>query len=74
MAGLKVPLLVVHGDADEIIPVEEAYKARDANPDTVALEILPGADHMFSDRRQRRQVARHAADWFRRQAGQTNST
>ena len=74
VAGLKVPLLVVHGDADEIIPVEEAYKARDANPDTVALEILPGADHMFSDRRQRRQVARHAADWFRRQAGQTNST
>jgi putative redox protein len=74
VAELQVPLLVVHGDADEIIPVEEAYKARDANPDAVALEILPGADHMFSDRRQRRQVARDAADWFRRKADPKNST
>jgi pimeloyl-ACP methyl ester carboxylesterase len=68
LADLQVPLLVVHGDADEIIPVTEAHKARQVNPDTVQLEILPGADHMFSDRRQRRALARKAAEWFRRQA------
>ncbi len=69
VAGLQVPLMVVHGDADDIIPVEEAYKVKDANPDAVELEIMPGADHMFSDRQQRRKIARRAADWFRRQAG-----
>jgi putative redox protein len=72
LADLQVPMLVVHGDADEIIPVAEAHKARDANPDAVQLEILPGADHMFSDRRQRREFARKAAAWFRRQADQKN--
>ncbi|MGD8369688.1 MAG: alpha/beta fold hydrolase [Desulfobacterales bacterium] len=68
LAGLHVPLMVVHGDADEIIPVAEAHKARKANPEAVQLEILPGADHMFSDQRQRREMARKAADWFHRQA------
>jgi putative redox protein len=67
---LKIPLLVVHGDADEVIPVEEAHKAKDANPDAVTLEIVPGADHMFSDRSQREQVARQVAQWFGRQRNQ----
>ena len=69
LAEIGLPLLVVHGDADEIIPVEEAYKAKDANPEAVELEILPGADHMFSDRRQRREAAGRVAAWFDRQSG-----
>ena len=70
IGGLKIPLLVVHGDADEIIPVEEAYKARDANPDAVTLEIVQGADHMFSDRSQREKIAQQVAQWFSRQRKQ----
>jgi len=66
LADLKTPLLVVHGDADEIVPVQEAYKARDANPGIVEIDIVPGADHMFSDRKQRRQIARRVAEWFGR--------
>lgn len=58
------PLLVVHGDMDEIIPVEEAYKVRDLSSDRVDLEIVPNADHMFSREEDRRDISRMAVNWF----------
>jgi uncharacterized protein len=63
-ASLPAPLLVVHGDQDEIIPVQNAYEARSRNPD-VELFILPGADHMFGDPAHRRKIADRVARWFR---------
>jgi putative redox protein len=64
VAALPAPLMVVHGDQDEIIPVQNAYEAQSRNPD-VALMIVPGADHMFSDPAHRRQIADRVARWFR---------
>lgn len=66
---LTVPMLVVHGDRDEIIPVSEASLARTANPRMVELSIVAGAGHMFSRPDHQRQVARTVAGWFCRQAG-----
>jgi pimeloyl-ACP methyl ester carboxylesterase len=43
---LQIPMLVVHGDHDEIIPVSEAYLAKSINPDMVQLSIVPGGNHM----------------------------
>jgi pimeloyl-ACP methyl ester carboxylesterase len=39
-----MPVMVIWGDQDAIIPVEHAYAAREARPD-VRLEILPGVGH-----------------------------
>jgi putative redox protein len=61
------PLLVVHGDQDEIIPVQEAYKARDVGGDRLELEIVSGADHMFSRPADREKVSRRVVDWFKAQ-------
>ena len=66
---LTIPMLVVHGDQDEIIPVAEAHLARAANPDLVALSIVAGGDHMLARTDHQRQVARTVAGWFCRQAG-----
>ena len=66
---LTVPMLVVHGDRDDIIPVSEASLARVANPRMVELSVVAGADHMFSRPGHQRQVARTVTDWFCRQAG-----
>jgi pimeloyl-ACP methyl ester carboxylesterase len=65
VAALPAPLLVVHGDQDEIIPVQNAYEAESRNPD-VELFILPGADHMFGDSDHRRRIADRVARWFRK--------
>jgi pimeloyl-ACP methyl ester carboxylesterase len=67
--SLTIPMLVVHGDRDEIIPVAEAHLAKAANPRMVELAIVAGGDHMLAQPDHQRQVARMVTDWFCRQAG-----
>ncbi|MGD8698195.1 MAG: dienelactone hydrolase family protein [Gemmatimonadales bacterium] len=45
------PLLILHGDADSIVPVRFAYQLRDAvvaAGGEVELQVYPGADHAFN--------------------------
>jgi putative redox protein len=65
MESLPQPLLVVHGDLDEIIPVENAYKLHQYKRVNSQLAIIPGADHMFSQDEQRQEVAQRVARWFK---------
>jgi putative redox protein len=67
IANLKNPLLIVHGDHDEIIPVQEAYLAQKLNRENTTLAVFPGADHMFSHRNHRQQVSKLVVDWFKKQ-------
>ena len=61
------PLLMVHGDQDEIIPVREAYKAREMSNGGARVEVISGADHMFSREEDRQAVSQLVADWFKNQ-------
>jgi hypothetical protein len=46
VADLKIPLLLIHGDADSQIPVEHSRQIQaKANPTTTEFWIVPGADH-----------------------------
>ena len=65
IASLPQPLLVVHGDKDEIIPVENAYKLQQYKPTDTDLAIISGADHMFSQDEKRQEVAQRVAKWFK---------
>jgi len=66
LAALQIPLLVVHGQEDEIIAVENATQARRHKPDNTEVMIVPGADHMFSRTEHRDQVAAAVGQWFDR--------
>jgi pimeloyl-ACP methyl ester carboxylesterase len=44
--GAAVRALVLHGDADEVVPLNHAHYYRDAIPGAV-LEVLPGVGHGF---------------------------
>jgi len=68
IGSLKKPLLIIHGDKDEIIPVEEAVQAHKRNPAAITLAIIAGADHMFSREDHRLQVAERVVAWFGRQS------
>jgi putative redox protein len=63
VAALKKPLLVVHGEMDDIVPLAEAEHAGEINP-AVEVAVIPGADHMFSQEDHRHQVSRLVVDWF----------
>ena len=43
---IKCPVLIVHGDQDQLVPVENAQILKDRIPQA-ELYIVPGAGHMF---------------------------
>ena len=45
---IKSPTLIVHGDQDETVPLDQSLKAAEIIPDC-RLEIIKGADHVYSD-------------------------
>ena len=49
-AGICAPTLIVHGDQDESVPVEQSRKLAQMIPNC-RLEILKGADHRYSQER-----------------------
>ncbi len=63
--SLRTPLMVVHGDADEIIPVQDAYLAKTLNPEYTELVVIPGADHMFSAEMHRSRTSKLVVKWFK---------
>lgn len=67
VSRLKIPLLIVHGDRDEIIPVDEAYSAHEPNSEKTDMAIISGADHMFSNKNHRESVSRQIVTWFENQ-------
>jgi fermentation-respiration switch protein FrsA (DUF1100 family) len=42
---LRAPLLVLHGDRDDIVPLEHGQALFDAAPGPKRIEVLPGAGH-----------------------------
>ena len=48
-AAVRVPWLLVHGDADELVPLQDSLDARDAAGGRPDLVVLPGVDHRFTD-------------------------
>jgi fermentation-respiration switch protein FrsA (DUF1100 family) len=45
---IEVPWLIVHGDADDVVPVEEGQEIYANAYEPKELVILPGVDHVFS--------------------------
>ncbi len=45
---IEVPWLIVHGDADDVVPVEESREIYAAAYEPKELVEIPGADHVFS--------------------------
>lgn len=72
LASFDKPLMMIHGDQDEIIPVAEAHRAREASGGRVRLEIIAGADHMFSIEQHRSEASRLATQWFEEQSRDRN--
>ena len=46
---VKCPVLILHGDADPVVPIGEAYELHECLPGSKRLSILNGSDHRISD-------------------------
>jgi putative redox protein len=61
---IACPVLILHGDADEVVPVEEAYELHDCLGNSKRLRVLRGADHRLSDPQIMRDALSEALDWL----------
>jgi putative redox protein len=68
VASFMLPVLLVHGDQDEITPVDEAYRIQHYRVEGARLAVIPGADHMFTSDEHRRMVTEVVVRWFKEQA------
>ncbi len=46
--GISVPWLLVHGTADDVVPIEDSLEIFELAKEPKALVQIPGADHVFS--------------------------
>jgi pimeloyl-ACP methyl ester carboxylesterase len=56
-AQVRVPWLLVHGDADTVVPLQDSRDALAATPAPAELIVLEGCDHVFSDGADREMAA-----------------
>jgi uncharacterized protein len=64
IATLKRPLLVVHGTADETIPVFHARQIYAWASEPKRLELIEGADHMFKKEEHLNMLMEKVSGWF----------
>jgi alpha-beta hydrolase superfamily lysophospholipase len=58
--------LILHGEADELVPLSQARELYTAARTPKHLEVFPGGDHRFTNLRHRRQAIRMSLEWFQR--------
>ena len=62
--NIKCPVLILHGGADEIVPVKEAYELHECLSGAKRLTILNGTDHRLSDSALMQRAMEEARDWL----------
>ena len=63
---VKCPFLIIHGSADEDVPVADARRLYEKANEPKRLEIIRGGSHGFDDSVQLQRVAGLAFGWLRR--------
>ena len=63
------PVLIIHGEADEVVPVEEAHELNACLSGRKKLTIMKGADHRLSDPVKMQQALTEAVDWLTEHVG-----
>jgi dipeptidyl aminopeptidase/acylaminoacyl peptidase len=59
------PLLILHGSSDELVPPTHAHKLYETAREPKRLEIIKGADHVFSQREHLNKVIDLSLEWFK---------
>jgi len=65
---IRCPVLILHGDADEVVPVAEAHELHETLTSPKRLSIFPDTDHRFSNPLVMRQAMTEALDWLTKHA------
>jgi uncharacterized protein len=62
--NLRTPLLIFHGDADELVPVSQGQKLYEAAPDPKKMHVFAGCDHNDVVQRAGEDLAKMVCAWY----------
>ena len=62
--NINAPVLIVHGQQDELVPFHQIRQLEDALPGNKELVLLPEADHQFGRPEDFRQMTVRLANWM----------
>jgi uncharacterized protein len=62
--AVTLPTLIVHGDADECVPVAQSQRLQEFLGGKTSLVVLAGADHHFSQPAHFREMTDHIGQWI----------
>jgi pimeloyl-ACP methyl ester carboxylesterase len=62
--AVTLPTLIVHGDADECVPVAQSQQLQEFLGGKTSLVVLAGADHHFSQPAHFREMTDHIGRWI----------
>jgi len=62
--AMTLPTLIVHGDADEYVPVAQSLRLQEFLGGNTSLVVLTGADHHFSQPAHFRKMTEHIGRWI----------
>lgn len=60
---IKIPTLIIHGDADETVPVSQSQKLVKIIPDA-KLVLVKGADHRYTDKDKFEEMVKLISDYI----------
>ena len=63
-ASIRIPTLIVQGEKDELVPPHQSSRLMGVLQGRRQLEILPGADHMFSKGEDFKKMTGLLTDWM----------
>lgn len=63
---IRCPLLIIQGNNDEIVSVEDAHKLYSHANEPKRLEIIDGANHVFDTSEHHEKIVNLSLEWFRR--------
>lgn len=58
------PILIIHGSHDQNVPLEHALRLYENAPSPKKLEIIAGADHVFSKQEHLNHIIKLSIEWF----------
>jgi pimeloyl-ACP methyl ester carboxylesterase len=61
---IHCPVLILHGDGDEVVPMAEAHELHDCLANSKRLSLLKDGDHRLSDPIIMQRAMREALDWL----------
>lgn len=60
------PILIIHGSHDQVVPVKHALRLYEHAPAPKKLEIVAGADHVFSKQEHLNHIINLSIEWFKK--------